>query len=88
MLIILILYSATNLIVNSILVDSSGISLGMLEFAKFGIIKFTVGLIYIFTIGHRLLPSRVAKSSSITNYSLDGYLTEFKINAKAIIKIS
>jgi di/tricarboxylate transporter len=72
--------TSTNLIVNSILVDSSGISLGMLEFAKFGIIKFTVGLIYIFTIGHRLLPSRVAKSSSITNYSLDGYLTEFKIN--------
>ena len=72
--------TSTNLIVNSILVDSSGISLGMLEFAKFGIIKFTVGLIYIFTIGHRLLPSRVAKSSSITDYSLDGYLTEFKIN--------
>ena len=72
--------TSTNLIVNSILVDSSGISLGMLEFAKFGIIKFVIGLIYIFTIGHRLLPSRVAKSSSITNYSLDGYLTEFKIN--------
>ena len=72
--------TSTNLIVNSILVDSSGISLGMLEFAKFGIIKFTIGLIYIFTIGHRLLPSRVAKSSSITDYSLDGYLTEFKIN--------
>jgi len=72
--------TSTNLIVNSILVDSSGISLGMLEFAKFGIIKFVVGLIYIFTIGHRLLPSRVAKSSSITDYSLDGYLTEFKIN--------
>ena len=72
--------TSTNLIVNSILVDSSGISLGMLEFAKIGIIKFVVGLIYIFTIGHRLLPSRVAKSSSITDYSLDGYLTEFKIN--------
>jgi di/tricarboxylate transporter len=72
--------TSTNLIVNSILVDSSGISLGMLEFAKFGIIKFVVGLIYIFTIGYKLLPSRVAKSSSITDYSLDGYLTEFKIN--------
>jgi len=72
--------TSTNLIVNSILVDSSGVSLGMLEFAKFGIIKFVVGLIYIFTIGHKLLPSRVAKSSSITDYSLDGYLTEFKIN--------
>ena len=73
--------TSTNLIVNSVLVDSRPeLSLGMLEFAKFGIIKFTIGLIYIFTIGHRLLPSRVAKSSSITNYSLDGYLTEFKIN--------
>jgi len=73
--------TSTNLIVNSVLVDSRPeLSLGMLEFAKFGIIKFVVGLIYIFTIGHRLLPSRVAKSSSITDYSLDGYLTEFKIN--------
>ena len=72
--------TSTNLIVNSVLVVSTGESLGMLEFAKFGIIKFVVGLIYNFTIGHKLLPSRVAKSSSITEYSLDGYLTEFKIN--------
>ncbi|MGY8809190.1 MAG: SLC13 family permease, partial [Fidelibacterota bacterium] len=74
--------TSTNLIVNSILVDTSGgsVSLGMLEFAKFGIIKFAIGLVYIFTIGHKLLPSRVAKSSSIEDYSLDGYLTEFRIN--------
>ena len=39
--------TSTNLIVNSILVDSSNgqVSLGMLEFAKFGIIKFVVGLL-------------------------------------------
>ena len=72
--------TSTNLIVNSVLVESSEYSLGMLEFAKFGIIKFVIGLIYIFTLGHKLLPSRVSKSSSISDYSLDGYLTEFKIN--------
>jgi di/tricarboxylate transporter len=74
--------TSTNLIVNSILEDTSGgtVSLGMLEFAKFGIIKFVIGLIYIFTIGYKLLPSRVAKSSSIEDYSLDGYLTEFRVN--------
>ena len=74
--------TSTNLIVNSILVDTSGgtVSLGMLEFAKFGIIKFVIGLVYIFTIGYKLLPTRVAKSSSIEDYSLDGYLTEFRIN--------
>ncbi len=72
--------TSTNLIVNSILVESSGISLGMLEFAKFGVIKFIIGLIYIFTLGYKLLPSRIAKSSSISDYSLDGYLTEFKVN--------
>ena len=72
--------TSTNLIVNSVLVESSPYSLGMLEFAKFGIIKFVIGLIYIFTLGHKLLPSRVSKSSSISDYSLDGYLTEFKIN--------
>jgi di/tricarboxylate transporter len=74
--------TSTNLIVNSILVDTSNgaVSLGMLEFAKFGIIKFAIGLVYIFTIGYKLLPSRVAKSSSIEDYSLDGYLTEFRVN--------
>ncbi len=73
--------TSTNLIVNSILIDFSDneLSLGMLEFAKFGIIKFIVGLIYIFTIGYKLLPERVAKSSSIEDYRLDGYLTEFKV---------
>ena len=74
--------TSTNLIVNSILVDTSGgtVSLGMLEFAKFGIIKFVIGLVYIFTVGYKLLPTRVAKSSSIEDYSLDGYLTEFRVN--------
>lgn len=74
--------TSTNLIVNSILIDTSGgtVSLGMLEFAKFGIIKFVIGLVYIFTIGYKLLPTRVAKSSSIEDYSLDGYLTEFRVN--------
>ena len=74
--------TSTNLIVNSILVDTSNgqVSLGMLEFAKFGIIKFVVGLLYIFTIGYKLLPIRVAKSSSIEDYRLDGYLTEFKVS--------
>jgi len=48
--------TSTNLIVNSILIDSTNgnVSLGMIEFAKFGIIKFLVGLIYIFTIGYKL----------------------------------
>ena len=79
--------TSTNLIVNSILIDSTNgnVSLGMIEFAKFGIIKFLVGLIYIFTIGYKLLPNRVNKSSSIDNYSLDGYLTEFKITDKSPI---
>ena len=79
--------TSTNLIVNSILVDTSGgtVSLGMLEFAKFGIIKFVIGLVYIFTIGYKLLPTRVAKSSSIEDYSLDGYLTEFGVNENSAL---
>ena len=80
--------TSTNLIVNSILVDTSGgtVSLGMLEFAKFGIIKFVIGLVYIFTIGYKLLPTRVAKSSSIEDYSLDGYLTEFRVNENSPLR--
>ena len=53
--------TSTNLIVNSVLVQSSELSLGMLEFAKFGVIKFVIGLVYIFKFGYNLLPSRIEK---------------------------
>ena len=73
--------TSTNLLVNSIMQNYGDIKpLGMVEFTKFGVLTLIVGLIYIVTIGNRLLPSRTVTSSLTKNYHLGGYLTEMKIS--------
>ncbi|MGY8780481.1 MAG: SLC13 family permease [Fidelibacterota bacterium] len=72
--------TSTNLLVNSIyMANGSGESLGMFEFAKYGLIIMTVGLVYILWIAPKLLPSRTVTSSLTQSYHLAGYLTEMKI---------
>jgi len=72
--------TSTNLLVNSIyMANGSGESLGMFEFAKYGLIIMAVGLVYILWIAPKLLPSRTVTSSLTQSYHLAGYLTEMKI---------
>ncbi|MBT3676487.1 MAG: SLC13 family permease [Candidatus Marinimicrobia bacterium] len=74
--------TSTNLLVNSIyMANSGGESLGMFEFAKYGLIIMAVGLVYIIWIAPKLLPSRTVTSSLTQSYHLAGYLTEMKIVA-------
>lgn len=73
--------TSTNLIVNSILVESSGTSsLGMFEFSKYGLFIIVVGAIYLMIFGNRLLPNRAVTSSLTKSYHLGGYLTEMEIS--------
>jgi di/tricarboxylate transporter len=73
--------TSTNLLVNSIFVEKGGYeSIGMFEFTKFGMIYLIIGLIYIFTIIPKVIPSRIAESSLTNNYQLGAYLTEIKIS--------
>ena len=73
--------TSTNLLVNSIFVEKGGhASIGMFEFTRFGLIYLVIGLIYIFTVIPRLIPSRIAASSLTINYNLGAYLTEIKIS--------
>lgn len=73
--------TSTNLLVNSIFVEKGGYtSIGMFEFTRFGLIYLAIGLIYIFTVVPRLIPSRTAPSSLTKNYHLGAYLTEIKIS--------
>ena len=73
--------TSTNLLVNSILVTEGGQpSLGMFEFTKFGLIYLCIGLVYIFTVVPRLIPSRKEGSNLTKNYRLNDYLTEIKVS--------
>jgi len=75
--------TSTNLIVNSIYVESGGNALGMFEFAKYGWITLIVGLVYVLWIAPRILPSRTVTSSLTQSYHMAGYLTEMKISAES-----
>ena len=73
--------TSTNLLVNSIFVEKGGYaSIGMFEFTRFGLIYLAIGLIYIFTIIPKVIPSRIAASNLTKNYHLGAYLTEIKIS--------
>ena len=71
--------TSTNLIVNSIYIDSGNTPLGMFEFAKYGWIALIVALAYILGVAPKILPSRTVTSSLTQSYHMAGYLTEMKI---------
>ena len=72
--------TSTNLIVNSIYINNDGQPLGMFEFAKFGWLTLTIGIIYVLTIAPKILPSRTVTSSLTQSYHMAGYLTEMKLS--------
>ena len=72
--------TSTNLLVNSIYSANGNVEpLGMFEFAQYGVILMSLGLIYLLFFAPRLLPSRTVTSSLTKSYHLGGYLTEMKI---------
>ena len=58
--------TSTNLLVNGMMIDIGGRSLGLFELARVGVPCAIVGLIYILTIGYLILPDR-QKSQDINN---------------------
>lgn len=72
--------TSTNLLVNSIIVqDGTQTPLGMFEFAKFGIVMVSIGIIYLLLVSRRLLPSRTVTTSLTKSFHMGGFLTELKI---------
>jgi len=72
--------TSTNLLVNSIYSANGNVEpLGMFEFAQYGVILMSLGLLYLLFFAPRLLPSRTVTSSLTKSYHLGGYLTEMKI---------
>ena len=76
--------TSTNLLVNSIYVSEPNVEpMGMFEFARYGVILMSIGLLYILFIAPKLLPSRTVTSSLTKSYHLGGYLTEMKITKES-----
>ena len=76
--------TSTNLLVNSIYVSEPNVEpMGMFEFARYGVILMSIGLLYILFIAPKLLPSRTVTSSLTKSYHLGGYLTEMKIKEES-----
>ncbi len=78
--------TSTNLLVNSMMTTTTTeASFGMFEFTRYGIFILIIGLLYLFILGMRLLPSRTVTSSLTQNYHLGGYLTEIRITADSAL---
>ena len=75
--------TSTNLIVNAMFVEHGGTPLGMFEFARYGWVTLTVGLVYVLWIAPLILPSRTVTSSLTQSYHMAGYLTEMRVSAES-----
>jgi di/tricarboxylate transporter len=68
--------SSTNLVASGLLEQRGQAPLGMFEMAPVGIPIALVGLLYMFTIGRKLLPERNASEDRHDHFGLRPYLTE------------
>ncbi len=68
--------TSTNILVSSIAERQGQPAFSMFEIAPLGLIMFTVGMIYMLTIGVRLIPDRRSEGDLIENFNLQEYIAE------------
>lgn len=80
--------TSTNILVSSIAVSHGLTPFGMFEFSSLGLIFFAVGIVYMLTIGVRLIPSRRSWEDLTHTFGMAEYLTEIVLlpNAKSVGK--
>ncbi|PXV65371.1 TrkA family protein [Halanaerobium congolense] len=76
-----LLGTSTNLLGSQVSARLINHPFSMFEFTKLGIVVFVVGILYLITIGHRLIPERIRHDLKdyIEEYEIEKYLTEIKI---------
>ena len=78
--------TSTNLLASDISARLIDHPFSMFEFTKLGILILAVGIIYLVSIGHRLLPKRIDVSEGLfEEYEMKEYLTEVVIEEDAPI---
>ncbi len=75
--------TSTNLLVSGVAEQRGLTPLGMFEFAPLGLIFTGVGMLYLLTIGMRLLPDRRAQADPAQAYQLGRYLMEVVVSEEA-----
>lgn len=71
--------SSTNILVSTIAEQHGQAPLGMFEFSKVGLILAAVGVVYMLTIGIRLIPDRRDEADLTSSFEMADYLTEIVV---------
>jgi len=78
--------TSTNILVSSIAETHGQDPFGMFEFTRLGLIVFGVGILYMITIGVRLIPERRNVGDLMDSYAMTNYITEIVLlpSAKSV----
>ncbi|MDT8323099.1 MAG: SLC13 family permease, partial [Bacteroidota bacterium] len=68
--------TSTNILVSSIAADHGLPPFGMFEFTMLGALFFVAGMVYMLTVGVRMLPERKAERSLTSRFDMADYLTD------------
>ncbi len=68
--------TSTNLLITELFRDHTGRAIGMFDFAPMGLVFFATGMLYLLTVGRRLLVSRRTGESLTEDYQLRHFVTE------------
>ena len=72
--------TSTNILVSSIATDHGQEPIGMFELTPLGLIFLAAGLLYMFTVGSRLVPARRSAEPDMTaGFTMNQYLTDVQI---------
>jgi di/tricarboxylate transporter len=78
-----IISTSTNIVVSGIMTDYGLDSMGMFELAPVGIPIAIVGLLYLLTLGRRLIPERESAADLMEEFGLGPYLTEVIVQPRS-----
>ncbi|NNE66261.1 MAG: SLC13 family permease [Pyrinomonadaceae bacterium] len=81
--------TSTNILVSSIAESSGEEPFTMFEIAPIGLILFVIGMIYMLTVGIRMIPDRRTEGDLIESFRLQEYITEVVLleNASSVGKM-
>ncbi len=75
--------TSTNILVSGVAAENGLEPFSMFEMSKMGLVFFGVGMIYMVTIGIRLIPDRGADEGLMKKFGMGDYLTEIVLLANA-----
>ena len=78
-----VLGTSTNILASS-MAETAGLEpLSMFEFSRLGIIFFAVGVVYMMTIGRKIIPEHRTSGDLTRSFGLGDYLTELQLSDKS-----